>query len=129
VTNSSQSWGLTILRVVTGIVFFIHGYQKLFHIGIHGVTGFFAHFGIPLPAVAAVIVTLVEFVGGLLLITGLATRVAAGLNAIDMTVAILVVHLKNGFSGPMGFEHPFTLLGACICLVLAGGGALSLKSL
>jgi len=57
----------------------------------------------------------------------LATRVAAGLNAIDMTVAILVVHLKNGFSGPMGYEHPLTLLGACICLVLAGGGALSLK--
>lgn len=127
-TNSSQSWGLTTLRVVTGIVFFIHGYQKLFHMGIHGVAGFFAHAGIPLPAVAAVIVTLVEFVGGLLLITGLATRVAAGLNAIDMTVAILVVHLKNGFSGPMGYEHPLTLLGACICLVLAGGGALSLKS-
>jgi putative oxidoreductase len=81
-----------------------------------------------LPAIAAVIVTLVEFVGGLLLITGLATRVAAGLNAIDMIVAILVVHLKNGFSGPTGYEHPLTLLGACICLVLAGGGALSLKS-
>jgi putative oxidoreductase len=96
--------------------------------GIHGVTGLFGHFGIPLPAVAAVIVTLVEFVGGLLLITGLATRLAAGLNAIDMTVAILVVHLKNGFSAPMGYEHPLTLLGACICLVLAGGGALSLKT-
>lgn len=127
-SNSSQAWGLAILRVVTGIVFFIHGYQKLFHMGIHGVTGLFGHFGIPLPAIAAVIVTLVEFVGGLLLITGLATRLAAGLNAIDMTVAILVVHLKNGFSAPMGYEHPLTLLGACICLVLAGGGALSLKT-
>jgi len=128
-SNSSQAWGLTILRVVTGIVFFVHGYQKLFHMGIHGVAGFFAHAGIPLPAVAAVIVTLVEFVGGLLLIAGLATRVAAGLNAIDMTVAILVVHLKNGFSGPAGFEHPLAMLGACICLALAGGGALSLKRL
>jgi putative oxidoreductase len=126
-SNSSQAWGLTVLRVVTGVVFFMHGYQKLFQMGIHGVTGFFGHLGIPLPAVAAVIVTLVEFVGGILLITGLGTRVAAGLNAIDMTVAILAVHLKNGFSGPMGYEHPLTLLGACICLVLAGGGALSLK--
>ena len=127
-SNSSQSWGLTVLRVVTGIVFFAHGYQKLFQMGIHGVTGFFGHLGIPLPAVAAVVVTLVEFVGGLLLITGLATRVAAGLNGIDMIVAILVVHLKNGFSGPGGYEHPMAMLGACICLVLAGGGALSLKS-
>jgi putative oxidoreductase len=124
---SSQSWGLTVLRVITGIVFFIHGYQKLFQFGIHGVAGMFSHFGIPLPAVSAVIVTLVEFVGGLLLITGLGTRIAAGLNGIDMTVAILAVHLKNGFSGPMGYEHPLTLWGACLCLVLAGGGALSLK--
>jgi putative oxidoreductase len=126
-SNSTQAYGLTVLRVVTGIVYFHHGYEKLFRMGIHGVTGFFGHLGIPGPAVAAVIVTLVEFVGGLLLIAGLGTRIAAGLNAIDMVVAILVVHLKNGFSGPMGYEHPLTLLGACICLVLAGGGALTLK--
>jgi putative oxidoreductase len=126
-SDSSQAWGLTVLRVVTGAVFFHHGYQKLFQMGIHGVTGMFTHFGLPLPVVAAVIVTLVEFVGGLLLIAGVATRIAAGLNAIDMTVAILVVHLKNGFSGQGGYEHPLTLLGACICLALAGGGALSLK--
>jgi putative oxidoreductase len=122
-----QSCGLTVLRVVVGIVFFVHGYEKLFKMGFHGVAGMFGHMGIPLPAVSAVIVTLVEFVGGILLITGLATRVAAALNAVDMTVAILVVHLKNGFSGPMGFEHPLTLLGACICLVLAGGGCFALK--
>lgn len=123
--NQAQSWGLPVLRVVTGIVFLVHGYQKLFQFGIHGVAGMFGHFGIPLPMVSAVVVSFVEFVGGILLITGLATRVAAALNGIDMVVAILVVHLKNGFSGPMGFEHPFTLLGACICLVLAGGGALA----
>jgi putative oxidoreductase len=122
-----QSCGLTVLRVVVGIVFFVHGYEKLFKMGFHGVAGMFGHMGIPLPAVSAVVVTLVEFVGGILLITGLATRVAAALNAVDMTVAILVVHLKNGFSGPMGFEHPLTLLGACICLVLAGGGCFALK--
>jgi putative oxidoreductase len=122
-----QSCGLTVLRVVVGIVFFVHGYEKLFKMGFHGVAGMFGHMGIPLPAVSAVVVTLVEFVGGILLITGLATRVAAALNAVDMTVAILVVHLKNGFSGPMGFEHPVTLLGACICLVLAGGGCFALK--
>jgi putative oxidoreductase len=122
-----QPCGLTVLRVVVGIVFFVHGYEKLFKMGFHGVAGMFGHMGIPLPAVSAVIVTLVELVGGILLITGLATRVAAALNAIDMTVAILVVHLKNGFSGPMGFEHPLTLLGACICLVLAGGGCFALK--
>ena len=48
-----QSCGLTVLRVVVGIVFLMHGYQKLFHMHIHGVAGFFGHLGIPLPLVAA----------------------------------------------------------------------------
>jgi len=48
------------------------------------------------------------------------------LNGFDMVVAILVVHLKNGFMKPGGFEHPLTLLAACIALVMLGPGSLSL---
>ena len=55
---------ITVLRVVVGIVFFAHGWQKLFGFGFHGVAGFFAGAGIPLPFVSGVIVTLVEFLGG-----------------------------------------------------------------
>ncbi len=122
-----QACGLAVLRIVVGVVFFVHGYQKLFKLGFHGVAGFFAHSGIPLPIIAAVVVTLVEFVGGILLITGLATRIPAALNAIDMLVAIFGVHLKHGFySSNGGYELPLTLLAATICLVLAGGGAASL---
>ena len=124
---SLQSWGLAVLRVVVGIVFAVHGYQKLFTLGIHGVAGMFGHMGIPLPGFFAVVVTLVEFVGGILLILGVATRIAAAFIACDMLVAILAVHLKNGFFNPRGFEFPLTLLASAICLVLAGGGALSLK--
>ena len=128
ISGSMQAWGLTILRIVVGIVFFVHGYQKLFHLGFHGVAGFFAHAGIPLPLVSAVVVTLVEVVGGLLLVAGVAVRIAAALNAIDMSVAILVVHLKHGFSAQNGgFEFPLTLLAATLCLALAGGGMFSLK--
>ena len=126
--GSLQSWGLTVLRLVVGIVFFMHGYQKLLKMGIHGVAGFFGHLGIPFPIVAAVLVTLLEFVGGILLITGLATRIPAALLAIDMLVAIFTVHMKNGFFG-MGVEFPLTLVAGLICLSLAGGGALSVKRL
>ncbi len=126
--GSLQSWGLTVLRLVVGFVFFMHGYQKLLKMGIHGVAGFFGHLGIPFPIVAAVLVTLLEFVGGILLITGLATRIPAALLAIDMLVAIFAVHLKNGFFGA-GVEFPLTLVAGLICLALAGGGALSVKRL
>jgi putative oxidoreductase len=125
-----QSCGLAVLRIVVGVVFLVHGYQKLFKFGFHGVSAMFGHIGIPLPMFFAVIVTLVEFVGGILLITGLATRIPAALIAIDMIVAILAVHAKHGFYNQAGgFEFPMTLLAAAICLVLAGGGAASLKKL
>ena len=75
----------------------------------------FAHIGIPLAGFFAVVVSLVEFLGGILLVLGIVTRVAAALNAIDMVVAILAVHLSHGFYNQnMGFEYPLTLLAATI---------------
>jgi putative oxidoreductase len=126
--SNAQSFGLAVLRIVIGVVFFMHGYQKLFKMGFHGVAGMFGHLGIPLPMLFAVVVTLVEFVGGILLITGLATRVPATLLAIDMFVAILTVHLKKGFFNP-GVEFPLALLAGAICLALSGGGSASVKRL
>ena len=124
----SQACGLTVLRVVIGIVFLVHGYQKLFKMGFHGVEGMMGHMGIPFPAIAAVIVTLVEFVGGILLIAGVAVRISAALIAVDMAVALLKVHLPHGFFAQGGgIELPLTLLGGAICLAIAGGGALSLR--
>jgi putative oxidoreductase len=127
--GKSQSLGIAVLRIVVGIVYLAHGYQKVFKFGYHGVAGMFGHMGIPLPAVSAIVVMLLEFVGGILLVTGLATRIPAALLAIEMLVAILAVHIKGGFFNPAGVEFPLTLLAACICLALSGGGAASLKRL
>jgi putative oxidoreductase len=127
--SSNASWGLTVLRVVVGIVFLMHGWQKLFAFKIAGVTGMFTHIGIPLPGVLAVVVTFVEFLGGIALILGVATRVAAVLLAINMTVAILKVHLPHGFfASGGGYEFPLSLLAACVCLALAGAGAASVDN-
>jgi putative oxidoreductase len=72
-----QGWGLTILRVVVGIVFFVHGLQKLFFMGFGGVAGMMEGLGVPAPGLFAVVLTLVELLGGLALILGLITRLAA----------------------------------------------------
>jgi len=128
--DSKQACGWTVLRVVLGIIFLVHGWQKLFGMGFHGVAGFFAANGIPLPAVTSVVVTLVEFFGGLALLLGVFTRWAALLIAMDMLGAILLVHLKNGFfNQKMGVEFPLALLAASIALALGGGGAFSIDGL
>ena len=124
----SSGWELTILRVVVGIVFAMHGGQKIFVIGIQHVAGMFGSLGIPLPITSAVVVSLVEFLGGIALILGLATRWAALLIAIDMAVAVLKVHLPHGFFGPGGFEYPLTLLAANLALVLSGPGAAAMEN-
>jgi putative oxidoreductase len=124
--NRSTSWGLLILRAIVGVVFLMHGGQKLFVLGVPGVAGFMGQLGIPAPGVAALVVSLVEFVGGALLVLGLFARPAAALIAIDMAVAVLKVHLPNGFFLPRGFEFALTLLCVCAALVLLGAGPLSI---
>jgi len=120
--------GLTILRIVIGIVFIVHGAQKLFVFGIGGVTAGFAQMHIPLPMIAAPVVAIVEFVGGIALVAGFFTRIAAILLAIDMLGAIVFVHGRNGFFLPMGFEFAFSLLGACVALAVAGAGEYSVDN-
>jgi putative oxidoreductase len=124
---TKRGWGLTVLRVVVGIVFVMHGGQKIFVFGIPHVSGMFAGLGIPLPLASAVVVSLVEFLGGIALILGIVTRWAALLIAIDMVVAILKVHLPHGFFYP-GIEYTLTLLAANVALVLNGPGAAALEN-
>ena len=124
-----QGRGLAILRMMVGVVFVAHGYQKLFVYHFAGVAGMFKGIGIPLPDVSAIVVTLVELLGGLALFFGLGTRWAALLLAINMTVAVLTVHLKGGFFAPAGFEYPLTLLVANVAFVLGGPGVCALDNL
>ncbi len=128
-TSRHQSVGLAILRVVTGIVFTTHGYQKLFTFGIAGVQGAFTHMGAPMPAVTGPLVAFLECFGGLALVVGLLTRLAALGLATDMLGAILIVHGSAGFFAPKGYEFVLMLLAASLTLAVSGPGAFSLDAM
>lgn len=118
---------ITIVRVVVGIAFFMHGYQKLFQMGIGGVGGFFGSLGIPAAGLMAAVVTFLELLGGLALILGIGTRIAALLLLVNMLAAMFLVHISNGFFvSNGGIELVFILAGACAALALSGPGQYSL---
>ena len=116
---------LLIIRAVTGIIFIAHGWQKLFVYGFGGVSGAFAHMGVPAPEVLGPFVALVEFFGGIALVIGLLTRLAALGLAVNMLVAMLLVHIRSGFFNPGGIEFPLSLFAAALVLVFTGAGSLS----
>ena len=112
----------TILRVVTGFIFMMHGYQKLFVMGFAGVSGAFEHMGAPLPGITGPLFAVCEFFLGIAVMLGLLTRLGALWFIVDMLGAIAIVHVKNGWSGPGGLEFPVLLLVASIVLFLGGAG-------
>jgi putative oxidoreductase len=122
-----QGFGLAVLRVIIGIVFLAHGLQKIFQFGVGGFAGNLEGQGVPLPLFFAVVVTLVEVLGGVALILGIFTRLVTVPLAIDMLVAMLMVHLPNGFfMMNNGIELTLILLAASVALALAGSGEASL---
>jgi len=125
--GEARGWGLTVLRIIVGMVFLVHGIQKVFVFGVSGFAGNLGGMGTPLPLFFSTVVTLVELLGGVALILGLFTRVVVIPLAIDMLVAILTVHLPNGFfTSSNGYEFPLVLLAACVALMLGGSGEASL---
>lgn len=124
VFRTPPAWALLPLRIGVGVVFLVHGIQKL-QWGNAAVTQYFAKVGIPLASFWAPVVTWVELLCGAALLIGLLTRYAALLLAVEMVVAILKVHLPEGFfisSNDYGYEFALVLLGATLTLLFAGGG-------
>ena len=132
---TSDDWTLTLVRLVLGVVFFAHGAQKMLGwvggYGFSGTMGYFTHSGIPVPL--AFLAIAAEFFGGIGLVVGFLTRVAAFGIVVNMVVAVLTVHLPNGFfmnwSGAQkgeGFEYHLLAIALGIAILVRGAGAASM---
>jgi putative oxidoreductase len=115
--------GTLILRLVLGAVMVAHGYPKVFG-GISHHIESVARIG--LPGWLAYLSAAAEFVGGLLLIAGLFTRLAALAVCINMLVAVFGVHWRNGFLGQGNYQFPLSLAAMAFSLIFTGGGPVSL---
>jgi putative oxidoreductase len=126
------------IRLPLGIIFAAHGGQHLF--GLAGGQGFRAtvlswehHLGVP-PAVTTVVLAF-EFFGGLAVLSGFATRLAALGLAASMLFAIVRVHWTHGFfinwgmvpGRGHGIEMNLALLGMCLMLVVGGAGRYAIE--
>ena len=136
---TEPSVSLFILRVTLGIIFFAHGAQKVLgwyggH-GLKGTVGFMASMGLPVPV--ATMVCFFEFLGGIGLILGFLTRLAALAIAIVMAGAIATVHWRQGFfmnwelkpGVGHGIETNMAFLAMALAILLSGAGLLSIDRL
>ncbi len=136
---SYASWSTVVVRVVLGIIFLAHGGQKVFGwfggYGLKGTVGYLTSIGLALPV--AYLVCFFELLGGIGLILGLLTRVAALAVIVVMIGAIAKVHWQHGFfvnwsltpGKGHGYEANLAFLAMAVACLIAGGGALSLDRL
>ena len=129
--------GPLCLRVAIGVIFLAHGSQKLFGLfggaGLQATGQFFGQIGFQPGVFWAAVAGATEFFGGLAVLLGTGTQIAALLLSAVMLVAMVKVHLPNGFflnfamtpGVGHGIEYNVALIGGCLALLFGGPGKFS----
>jgi putative oxidoreductase len=138
----ARQWALP-LRIILGVSFMIHGAPKLFSgAGHQQFQGMLGKLGVPAAPLMSWVVGIVEFFGGLALVLGLLTWLASALLTVHMIVAMLLVHVPQGFQnvhitgmserGPIfgmpGYELNLLYIAGLLALLLGGPGPLSVDA-
>ena len=120
----------TLVRVVIGITLFVHGWGKVMG-GAAGVAGYFARLGMPAPTAMAYWAMFIETVGAACVALGLFTRFFAAVLAIEMLIAIYLVHWPRGFlvsTQAIGYEYVLLLGVVFLAIAIRGGGPYSVDA-
>lgn len=117
-----QPLALVVMRLTLGAIMVVHGSHKVFG-GLHHHAQMVA--GLGLPAWLGYVSAFAEFLGGLMVLTGFFTRIAAFFLCIDLVVAIWKVHWHNGLTGDHGYEFPLAVATLAFALIFFGGGPIS----
>ena len=137
--KTNNSFAPTLARLTLGIVMFPHGAQKVLGwfggYGFHGTMNFFTE-QMHIPTLFAVLAIAAEFLGSLGLITGFLSRVAALGIAVNMLVAVKMVHASNGFfinwygtQKGEGYEYHILAVGLALIVIIYGAGKASVDAL
>jgi putative oxidoreductase len=139
IVHTNNDWAMTIVRLILGVVFFAHGAQKV--LGWFGGYGFQATMGmftqkLGIPAPFAFLAIGAAFLGGLGLLLGFLSRIAALGIMTNMLVVIFMIHRHIGFfmnwAGNQrgeGFEFHLLVLALGVAIVAKGAGAMSIDRL
>ena len=127
-TSGAEDTAVTLLRLAVGIIFMAHGWGKV--IDVAGTAQNFAALGIPEPQIMVYVAIAGEFVGGLGLVLGFLTRIAALGTMFTMLVAIMAVHMGHGlFAKNGGWEYPLVLALVSLFFVTHGARVFSIDAL
>jgi putative oxidoreductase len=119
-----HGWGLLVLRVILGVIMIKHGLPKLRHL--EGTSESFHGMGFRPARFWALVAGAVEVFGGLLLLAGFFTQIAAFVIAVQFLVVIVFVNLRDGFSE---WEYDLLILGSALMLVVSGAGMYSVDEM
>ena len=127
-------FGLSVVRILVGVIFMAHGAQKLFGLfggyGLEGTGQWMESIGLTPGYLMALLSGSAEFFGGLALVVGLLARPAALALTVTLVVAIFSVHIGNGlFMSNNGYEFALALMAGTLAVLIEGAGRLSLDRL
>jgi len=128
VRNRLEPLALTLLRIFVGVVMTVHGWDKIQHFD--ATLQAFTGMGLPMPKIMTILAIGGEFLGGLGLLVGLLTPLAAFGVFCVMATAVFQVHFSKGLlAKDGGFEYPGTLMFVALYFIIRGAGPISLDGL